>query len=320
MIIKTKYKENFRYLLIGGGGFIGSHLCDALLGLGFSVRLMVRRNSPRYRTFKVDEKVEWFEGDFTNQLDLKKAIESCDVIYHMASSVLPDKSNENPIFDCESNVIKTLELLELIKKTQVSKIVFLSSGGTVYGKPKNVPIRESDPTNPIVSYGISKLMIEKYLHLYSVIYGLDYCVLRISNTFGERQKVNTSQGAIAVFLNRALQNQRVEIWGDGSVVRDYIYIEDVVDALLRAGDYKGDERVFNIGSGYGKSLNEVLDAIDEMLNVPINRIYMKGRSFDVPINILDISKARDLLDWKPKITFSQGLHRTFNWYQRLGMK
>lgn len=304
---------NQRFLILGGAGFIGSHLCDALLSAGHTVRLFDRLGIPPYRVFAEQEHIEWIQGDFNSSAEIEKAVVGCQVVFHLVSTTLPESSNDDPIYDVESNVVGTLRLLDAARHAGVEKVVFVSSGGTVYGVPQVVPISEIHPTNPVSSYGIGKLIIEKYLRLYEVLHGLNYCVLRLANPFGGRQRVNAAQGAVAVFMNRAIHNQLIEIWGDGSVVRDYIYIADVVDALMKASFYRGKERLFNIGSGQGKSLNDVLAAIEVLLDRSVARKYLAGRVFDVPTNVLDIAHAQKHLDWSPEVSFEGGLERTFRW-------
>ena len=175
------------------------------------------------------------------------------------------------------------------------------------------PSRRRTPTEPLVSYGISKLAAEKYLHLYKVLHGLDYTILRVANPFGERQRINTAQGGVAVFAARALSQQDIEIWGDGSVTRDYVYIQDVADAFVKAIEYEGEPHIFNIGSGVGRSLNEILVALEDVLGRSVSRRYLPGRRFDVPVNVLDVSRARELLAWQPQVSFHEGLTRTLEW-------
>ena len=191
-------------------------------------------------------------------------------------TTLPKSPNADPVFDVKSNVLGTVRLLTHAVKFGLKKIIFGSSGGTVYGAPAQLMIPETHPTNPVCSYGISKLAIEKYLGLFYHLQGLDYTVLRIANPFGERQRTQASQGAVAVFLGKVLRGEPVEIWGDGSVVRDYIYIADVVDALLIALEQTSSEHVFNIGAGRGHSLNEVLDGIEKVTGHLANRQYLPG--------------------------------------------
>lgn len=300
-------------LVLGGGGFLGSHLCEALLTRGHDVRILDRPNLARFKSFQHHATVEWIDGDFVNLKDVDSAVSGCDIVFHLVSTTLPRSSNENPVYDVETNIIGTLHLLESVRKHKVRKVIFVSSGGTVYGIPREIPIKESHPTEPICSYGISKLAIEKYMSLFHLLHGIEYCVLRLSNPFGERQRVSAAQGAVTVFLHKALRNQEIVIWGDGSVTRDYFYVSDVVSALIQAMSYEGDNRLFNIGSGVGRSLNEILDAIDLLIGAPVKRVYKPPRAFDVPVNVLDISKAESLLKWKPQIQFSEGLSRTAQW-------
>lgn len=302
-------------VVLGGGGFIGSHLCQALLAAGHGVRVFDRPNLKRFDSAAERGPAEWLEGDFTNPEDLARAVDGCEVVYHLVSTTLPKSSNDNPVYDVETNVIGTLRLLELVRATS-ARIVFISSGGTVYGVPRAVPIPETHPTEPLCSYGIGKLAVEKYLRLYQVLHGLDYCVLRLANLYGERQRVTTAQGAVAVFLHRALRDEPIEIWGDGSVVRDYLYAGDAAAALVRAAAATGETRLFNVGSGRGQSLNDILAAIEALLGRPVRRSYLPGRRFDVPVNVLDVSLAARHLGWRPATSFAEGLSRTCDWMRR----
>ncbi len=299
-------------VILGGGGFLGYHLCRALLAAGHHVRIFDRPNLERFSLPDETGSLEWTEGDFVNQEDLAPAIAGCNIIYHLVGTTLPKSSNDNPVYDMETNVIGTLRLLDLAKEKN-KRIIFVSSGGTVYGIPEEVPIKESHPTNPICSYGIAKVTIERYLHLYHHLYSLDYSVFRLANPFGERQKVTAAQGVIAVFLHKALHDQPIEIWGDGTVVRDYLYVEDAIAPLVKAITYQGDCRIFNVGSGEGKSLNEVLSVIRALLGKQVICTYTPARAFDVPSNVLDISLASRLLNWTPKTSFQEGLSRTLTW-------
>jgi UDP-glucose 4-epimerase len=248
---------------------------------------------------------------------VEDAVSGCEVIIHLVSTTLPKNSNDDPVFDVEGNVIGTLRLLDAARAARVRKVVFISSGGTVYGIPREVPIPESHPTEPRVSYAIAKLAIEKYLELYQLLHGLDYVVLRVANPYGARQRVDAAQGDVAVFLDRALRNETIEIWGDGSVVRDYLHISDVARAFLRAVDYTGEPRVFNIGSGAGCSLNELIGSIERLLGRPVARRYLAPRPFDVPRNVLDIARARDVLGWSPTVSLDEGLRATLAWARGL---
>lgn len=302
-----------RCVLLGGAGFIGSHLAAALLSAGHAVRIFDRPDRDRVEEFSWRGDVEWVEGDFVNPADTERALAGQEVVYHLVSTTLPKNSNDNPVYDVESNLVGSLNMLELAVRHGISKVIFISSGGTVYGIPQQIPIPETHATDPLCSYGIGKLAVEKYLYLFHVLRGLGYCILRLSNPFGERQRIASAQGAVTTFLHRALTEQLIEIWGDGNVVRDYIYIGDAVQAMTAAIDARADGQVINVGSGAGQSLNDILGAIEQLLNRPIQRRYTAGRQFDVPVNILDITRAQSVLGWRPRVSFAEGLARTGHW-------
>lgn len=312
--MRYKPVNDVRCLVLGGRGFIGSHLVDALLTQGFKVRCFDRPHVELPNDSRLSNvNLELMEGDFSSKQDLIKAVQDCDLCFHLISTTLPSSSNLHPVYDVQTNLIATLQLLDEGVKSKLKKIIFISSGGTVYGNPLKIPISEQHPTDPTCSYGITKLAIEKYLSLYLQLHGLDYTILRLANPFGDRQRLDANQGAVAVFFGHLIKGRTINIWGDGSVVRDYIYISDVIDAILTAAHYKGTEKVFNIGSGEGYSLNEVLTAIEDTTSLKTCRQYNSARDFDVPVSILDIQKAETFLNWKPKINFRQGLSNFYTW-------
>lgn len=300
-------------LVLGGKGFIGSHLVDGLLAAGHAVRVLDRADVPPLSAPAAIPQVEWHDGDFTHEATVRQALDGCDVCFHLVSTTLPKSSNDDPLFDVESNVKGTVRLLNHAVSSGVKKVVFTSSGGTIYGIPQTIPIPETHPTDPISSYGITKLAIEKYLHLFSHLHKLDYTTLRISNPYGERQRTRASQGAIAIFLGRVLRGETIDIWGDGTTLRDYVYIGDVTEALMMAAAHSGPERLFNIGSGAGLSLNDVLDEIERATGLKSKRNYAPARGFDVPRSVLSIARAKTGLGWEPRTSFAAGLNRTVAW-------
>lgn len=302
-------------LILGGNGFMGSHLCHALVEAGYGVRVFDRPGT--IPCLGSQPEVEYVSGDFSHAASVEQALAGCDVVFHLVSTTLPKTSNDNPIYDLESNLLDTVRLLESACRQGIRKVVFASSGGTVYGTPRTTPIKESHPTEPMCSYGIGKLAIEKYLQLFEHQYGLPYCVLRVANPYGEGQSPTRGQGAISVFCYQALRGEPIAIWGDGSVVRDYVYVSDVVAAFLKALTYEGEQRVFNVGSGIGYSINDILDAIESLCDGPMTRSHADARAFDVPLNVLDISRARLHLGWEPSQTLGAGLARTMAWLKTL---
>ncbi len=296
--------------MVGGGGFIGTHLVERLVERGDPVRVY-NRSPNRFRALPVG--AEYVEGELGNHGLIRESVEGMQTVFHLASNTLPKTSNDDPIYDVRSNLVDTLQLLEACVEAGVGKVVFASSGGTVYGPPETVPIAEDHPNNPISSYGIVKLAIEKYLGLFHHLYGLDYASLRISNPYGPYQDPAGQQGAIGVFLHRILTGQPISIWGDGGVVRDYLYISDLVDAMELAAETETERKVFNVGYGRGASLNELLDTIAGVVGERSEVEYLPARALDVPVSVLDITRARGDLGWAPKTNLVEGIARTWEW-------
>jgi len=303
-------------LILGGAGFIGRHVTEALLGAGHRVRVFDREGCNRDNIAHLLGDVELCFGDFADETSLDRALRGASAVVHLVGTTIAQTSNENPAYDVESNVIPTIRLLALAAKHGVGRVVFSSSGGTVYGIPREDPIAETHPTDPICSYGISKLAVEKYLALYQRLAGLDYVVLRLSNPYGEGHHTLGLQGIVNVFLRRARQGSPVEVWGDGRVVRDYVYAADVGQSFLRALETPAVNQVFNVGSGRGRSVRDLLAAFREVLGLDLDVRHTPGRPFDVPSNVLDVSKAARLLPWAPRTALEDGLRRTWDWIRK----
>ncbi|MFV3415618.1 NAD-dependent epimerase/dehydratase family protein [Pseudomonas nitroreducens] len=302
--------------IFGGGGFIGSAIADRLLKDGHQLKIFERPRVPPYREFTAHEQVEWVTGDLMSTHDVAEVLDGVDTVLHLVSTTLPKSSNDDPIYDVQTNLIATLQMLNLMVGKGIRKIVFISSGGTVYGPPTYLPIDELHPTEPQVSYGITKLMIEKYLLMYQHLHGIKANILRVTNPYGERQRVETAQGAVGVFLSKALKDQPIDIWGDGSVTRDYIHVSDVAEAFAKAVTYDGAESVFNISSGNGTSLNELVASLEKVIGKDIQRNYLPGRPFDVPTSVLCNERAARELQWSPMVDLETGLRRTLAWLEQ----
>ena len=302
-----------KIVIFGGGGFIGSTIADRLLAQGHALRIFERPRVEPFRKFADTEHVEWVTGDLSSAHDVHDAMQGVEAVLHLVSTTLPKNSNDDPIYDVQSNVVASLQMLNAMVAQNIRKLVFISSGGTVYGNPVYLPIDEKHPTDPFVSYGITKLAIEKYLHMFERLHGIQAITLRVANPYGERQRIETAQGAVGVFLHHALKGLPIDIWGDGSVTRDYIHVSDVAEAFVKALAYTGAHRVFNISSGHGTSLNELVSTLENALGKPIERRYLPGRAVDVPVSVLANGLARDELAWAPVVTMSSGIARTAAW-------
>ncbi|ASG24703.1 NAD-dependent epimerase/dehydratase family protein [Nitrospirillum viridazoti] len=302
-----------RCLVLGAGGFIGTNLCRRLQANGAVVQAF-GRSQPLPGALGGGD---WMTGDFTDHAAVARAVEGNEVIFHLISGSLPESSNKDPIADLSGSVVQTLHLLDIARASGVRKVVFASSGGTVYGIPQQVPIPESAPTNPIAAYGIGKLAIEKYLGLYRHLYGLDYAVLRVANPFGPYQTGRRKQGVIAALARRALDGLPLEIWGTGEVVRDFIYVDDVVSALVASATHDGSHKVFNVGQGEGRSINQIIADLRAILSDrTLDVIYKPGRATDVPVNVLDIGLIYREMGWRPLTSWSDGLRATIEWIRK----
>ena len=298
--------------IIGGNGFLGSHITDALLEAGQRVRSFDLRPEP----FRAPlDGVEYVAGDVTDPEAVRTAVKGARVVIHALTTTTPKTSNEKPIFDIETNLIPVVQMLQACVAEGIERVVYLSSGGTVYGVPQVSPIPETHPTNPICSYAVVKLAVEHYLGMFTALHSLDHICLRLSNPYGPRQNPNAAQGAVAVFAANALRGDPLTIWGDGSVIRDFIDVRDAADAVRAAALGPARNITLNLGSGEGTSLNGIVTAIEAVLGRSVAVERTTGRSFDVPRSVLDIGFTLDNLNWRPRIDLGQGIADYLAWLE-----
>lgn len=293
---------------------MGKHLGARLLREGHEIRTFSKSSDLLFdgvsRTACVHQLI-----DFRNHADFRPLIEGCDTVIQLISTRIPSSSNADPIADVTENLIPMLRLFKAMPECGVKRFIFPSSGGTVYGNPLYQPIDENHPTNPIVSYGATKLAIEKFAHAHLNASEVQTVVLRITNPYGPGFRIGSPQGAVGSFLHQALRNSPITIWGDGNVVRDYIYINDVLDCFLATLKYSGPETVFNISTGRGYSLLEIIKEIELTIKRPVLVNFKQGRSFDVSSNVLSNHRACTQLGWTPSTSLRTGLELTAAWLQ-----
>ena len=301
-----------KILLLGAAGFIGTNLAIELA-----------KDETNEITL-VDSKKEYFanvlkhgfgnivikESVFDEKTVFENFLCGQDVVYHLVSTNVPTTSNQHITQDIQANVIFSSKLFDACVNCGVKKVVFISSGGTVYGKEANCPLPENTPTNPITSYGVQKITIEKLLYLYNYMYGLDYRIIRLANPYGPYQRPNGILGAVTTFTYKAIKNEEITVYGDGSIVRDFIYIDDAVKAIKNIVDGTNVHHTFNVGSGCGTSINDVLQAIQEALSVKLQISYKPGRSVDVPVNYLDISRYENNYGELNPLSLHDGILKT----------
>ncbi len=301
------------YLVTGASGFIGRNLVRALRASGNTVRSAVRSKPTEPNDYEcaLDASKEQWE----------EALDDCDGVFHLAWSTVPSTANSNPLIDLATNLSGTVRMLEVLRNHPGIKLVFASSGGTVYGNPQHLPIREDHPLRPLGIYGANKVSAETFALAYRRQWGVDARIVRLSNPFGPGQDIKGTLGAATIFAARGIAGEPIEIWGDGKIVRDYVFIDDVVRAFIFAMEADSiamgeQDPVLNVGSGRGISLNQIIKIIQAELPCKLNVTYRQSRGFDVATNVLDISRARALIDWHPELTFEQGMSRHIKYLER----
>jgi len=298
-----------KILVLGGSGFIGSYLCEQLIANNHDVTVFHQPGASNKNLVSIESKVHIVEGNINNVNDIAKALQGMELVVHLVSATLPGNSFLNPTYDVQMNVISSIQLFDQCVKANIKKLVFVSSGGTVYGIPTEQPIKETHALNPISPYGISKLAVEKYLAMYHYHFGLDYTILRLSNPFGPRQEPTRGQGVIATWINKIRHGEPIEIWGNGEIVRDYLYIDDAVSAISMAVSSHSAHKVFNVGSGVGYSLIDLHALIQAQLAKPVPIVFREMQKVDVPVNILDIGLIKQHLGWAPEVDIAEGIRR-----------
>ena len=301
-----------RCLVLGAGGFIGTNLCLALRARGLPVTGFGRKAASLALA-----DTPWRQGNVERLDDPDSLVAGHSHLFDLIGAGLPNSSNQNQAQIVADGLPARIRLLDACRRQGVRRIVFASSGGTVYGPGDGRPIAETAPTDPISAYGIGKLAVEKYLALYHHLYGLEYRVLRIANAYGPHQHPLREQGLVASVLHRLLTDTPIPVWGDGTVVRDYVHIDDVVAAMLAVAFEDGaGPRVFNVGSGIGRSVRSVIDDAARVVGRPARVVARPGRPADVPVNILDSTRLRARTGWSPSVGWEAGLAGTADWLRQ----
>lgn len=302
-----------KVLVLGGNGFIGSHVVDELLRREHSVRVF-DVSEEKFRLAL--PQVEYFFGDFKDSVLIEQALVGVDAVFHLVSTTVPGTGNLDPQKDVQENLVGTLHLLDAMKRQCVKRIIYLSSGGTVYGIPELTPIPETHPLRPINSYGIVKVAIENYLEMYQRSFEFSPIIIRASNPYGPRQAHTGVQGVVATFLNQIKNNQKVPIWGDGTIVRDYVDVRDLAEFCVMAGTSIM-EGVYNAGSGMGTSLNDLVEHLAKITGRDVIRDLKPARAVDIPVSILDCSAAERDFGWKATRNLDVGLESAWKWISAL---
>lgn len=295
-------------VIIGADGFIGRHLVARLAEQGQAGIVAVSRRPVDAALVAGFPDVRFVEADLADVDQMADICRPAEIVYQLAWGTTPHTSNADPVADLHTNPYANLRLIDRLALSFTGRFVFISSGGAVYGIPQKLPVPENHPIHPLSSYGIGKSVVERYLELYGRLHGLDYTILRVANPYGPGQKVKNAQGVIAAILSCLTTGQPFTLWGDGSVIRDYVHVRDVAKALATAGRHpQASAQSFNIGSGRGESVQDIVEMIERLSGRKILVNRLPSRKEDVPVNQLDIAKARALLGWSPDVGLEDGL-------------
>lgn len=297
-----------RLVVLGGSGFIGSHAVAGLVRAGHEVTVVSRRAQP---ILPREPAARYQQVDYRHTDRLADLIAGKDAVLHTIGTTFPGSVTPDPRSEIADDLMASVAILDLMEAVGVRRLIYISSGGTVYGVPDTLPVPETHALRPINSYGIVKVAIESYIGLHARTKGLSSVILRPSNPYGDGQGAVGSQGLINTLLRRALSGEAVEIWGDGSIVRDYFHVRDLARLCVAAAesDVTG---VFNAGSGTGISVRDLVDLVSEVTGRELNVNYGPGRLVDIPSSILDVSAAAQTFGWVPNITLRDGIARTWD--------
>lgn len=301
-----------RILVTGGAGFIGSNVADRFVALGHEVAVLDDLSSG-FRDF-VPSKARFYQVDLTDAVRVDEAIAEFkpEIVDHHAAQIDVRKSVTDPRRDAEINILGTIGLLESCTRRGVRKVVYASTGGALYGEGRTLPATEDHPVNPEAPYGASKHTVEHYLYIWKMLNGLDYTVLRYPNVYGPRQNPKGEAGVNAIFIGQMLQGNRPHIFGTGEQVRDYLYVDDVVEGNVLAVE-KGSGEVVNLGTGVGTSVNDIFAELKRQIGFAGEPVYEDARPGEIQRIYLDATRAKQVLGWTPRVSFAQGLERTVAW-------
>ena len=304
------------YLVTGGAGFIGSHLSEELVRRGHTVRVADSLITGKRSNLNHIPGVEFVEGDLAEMEFATRVVTGCDYVLHQAAIPSVPRSVKDPITSNRANVDATLNVLVAARDAGVRRLVFAGSS-SAYGDTPTLPKHEDMPTNPLSPYALQKVVGEQYLQMFTKLYGLETVSIRYFNVFGPRQDPSSPySGVISVFATALLENRPPKIYGDGEQTRDFTYVANVVDGVLRACEATGASgQVINVATGGRISLNELFKEMKKIVGASVNPEYVDPRQGDVRDSQADIRKAKDILGYKPTVSFEEGLKRTIEWYR-----
>ncbi|ADE13113.1 NAD-dependent epimerase/dehydratase family protein [Sideroxydans lithotrophicus] len=311
-----KSTATIKTLVIGGAGYIGAHLVPQLIATGRHVTVLGRSLTPRY---ELPNEATYISGDFGQRDLIGSLLANHQEGIHLAYATVPNTSFDNPLADLLENLPPTVQLFSEAAE-RGTKLILMSSGGTVYGEANELPILETHPTKPISPYGVTKLTLENYAYLYAVTHGLKFVCIRPGNAYGAGQRPFVGQGFISTALASAMTGKPIRIFGQQGTIRDYLYVSDLASGIVSALQHGQLTETYNIGSGVGLSNLDVIEAIKVLLKevgCSVKVENLPARAFDVKTNVLDSTKLETHTGWRPKVEFEEGLARTYDWLKAM---
>ncbi|MFQ5962825.1 MAG: NAD-dependent epimerase/dehydratase family protein [Candidatus Scalinduaceae bacterium] len=307
-----------KILVTGGAGFIASNLVDKLISLGHDV--VIVDNLSTGKTENINPRATFYKEDICNAKGLEKIFskEKPDIVNHHAAQVDLRRSVKEPTYDAQVNILGSLNLIELSNKYNIRKFIYISTGGAIYGEPKYLPADEKHPIEPLSQYGVSKHTVEHYLFVSEQTHGLNYTVLRYPNVYGPRQDPHGEAGVVAIFSELMLDGKQPTIFGDGAKTRDYVYVDDLINAnvIVMFNPANSQGEFYNLGWGKEVKDIEIFEAVRDALGLKIKPIYDKKRPGEIDHICLDSAKATKQLHWKPEVKLKEGIKLTTNFYKK----
>jgi nucleoside-diphosphate-sugar epimerase len=305
-----------KYLVTGGAGFIGSHLSEEIVRRGHSVRVADSLITGKRSNLDHRQGVEFLEGDLADEAFARQAVQGMDYVLHQAAIPSVPRSVKDPITSNRANVDATLNVLVAARDAAVTRLVFAGSS-SAYGNTETLPKHEEMPTSPLSPYALQKVVGEQYLQMFTRLYGLETVSIRYFNVFGPRQDPTSPySGVISVFATALIENRSPKIYGDGEQTRDFTYVANVVDGVLRACEANGASgEIINVATGGRISLNQLFHTMKQLVGASVDPTYVDTRAGDVRDSQADISKAQRILGYSPIVSFEDGLRQTVEWYR-----
>ncbi|MDR1695230.1 MAG: NAD-dependent epimerase/dehydratase family protein [Endomicrobium sp.] len=303
-----------KVLVTGGAGFIGSNISDALIENGH--KAVVIDNLSSGKKENLNKKAKFYKADIIDEAKIKAIFkkEKPDAVIHCAAQIDVRKSVAEPKYDANINILGSINILSACVENKVKKILFASSGGTIYGECGSKAPDEKAFANPLSPYGIAKHSVENYIKFYSEIYGLKYTIFRYANVYGLRQDPKGEAGVIAIFALKMLNNEAVTVFGDGKQMRDYVYVSDVVNANMAALK-KADNQILNIGTNKAVALNDIVKIMSRLSKTDKKAVYKPKRAGELFKSFLNAKKAGKLLNWRPKVSVEEGIKKTLDYFK-----